>query len=546
MKFGPQPVKSCAGAILAHSLRSADGRLNKGHILSADDLKAIEAAGVSELVVAILEPGDVPEDTAAARIAAAAQGPNVSLKKAHKGRVNLESSAHGVLIVDVIKLHEINSLDEGLTVASLETLAPIRAKDLVASIKIIPFAIHEDVVARAETVLAGRPLLALAPFRHLRSALIQTTLPHQSAKARGKTRRLIGWRLEGLGNQIDSADEVPHETTALSQAIGAMIEGGAELLLIHGASATVDRRDVVPAAIVEAGGTIERFGMPVDPGNLLVLGRIGEVPAVGLPGCAGSPKLNGLDWVLERLVAGQEISPEDFAAMGRGGLLKETPDRPQPRRPSPAPSEPSSAAARGAVLLAAGSSERMGKENKLLSRIEGVPLVHRALHSLKGAEIGQIVVVLGHQADEVRKALDGDGLAFVENPDYEDGFASSLRCGLKALSGVEAVVVMLGDMPQVRPETIDRLFKTIKAADGILVALPTWQGKRGNPVVWHRALFDPMIDLEGDQGARSLLKRYSAFVAEVPVDDPGVCLDVDTEEALKALVSMQHHDDDTA
>ncbi len=543
MKFGPQPIKSCAGAILAHSLRSTVGRLNKGHVLSADDLKAIEAAGVSELVVAILEPDDVPEDAAAARIAAAARGPNVKAKKAHKGRVNLESAAHGILILDVKKLHEINSLNEGLTVASLETLAPVRAKDLVASIKIIPFAIPQDVVARAETILAGRPLLSLAPFRHLRSALIQTTLPHQTAKARDKTRRLIGWRLEGLGNKIDSTDEVPHETPALARAIGAMIEGGAELLLIHGASATVDRRDVVPAAIVEAGGTIERFGMPVDPGNLLVLGRIGQVPVVGLPGCAGSPQLNGLDWVLERLVADQEISSQDFAAMGRGGLLKETPDRPQPRRPSPAPSEPSSGAARGAVLLAAGRSERMGKENKLLCRIDGVPLVHRALHSLKGAKIGHIVVVLGHQAAAVRKILDEDDLAFVENPDYEDGLAGSLACGLKALSGVAAVAVMLGDMPQVRPETIDLLFKTINAADGILVALPTWRGKRGNPVVWHRALFEPMIELDGDQGARSLLKRYSAFVAEVPVDDPGVCLDVDTEDALKTLVSMQHHDD---
>ena len=177
----------------------------------------------------------------------------------------------------------------------------------------------------------------------------------------------------------------------------------------------------------------------------------------------------------------------------------------------------------------------MGEENKLLSRIDGVPLVHRALGSLKGAAIEQIVVVLGHQADEVRKVLDGDDLTFAENPDYEAGLASSLRCGLKALPGVAAVAVMLGDMPEVRPETIDRLFETINAADGILVAVPTWQGKRGNPVVWHRVLFDPMIELEGDQGARSLLKRYSAFVAEVPVDDPGVCLDVDTEEALRAL-----------
>jgi molybdenum cofactor cytidylyltransferase len=546
MKFGPQPLANCAGSILAHGLLLRSQRLQKGHILSADDIESLEAEGISELVVAILEPGDVPEDAAAERIAAAAQGPHISAKKAHKGRVNLESGAHGVLMIDVKQLHEINSLDEGLTVASLETLAPIRAKDMVASIKIIPFAIGQDVVARAETILAARPLLSLAPFRHLRCALIQTILPHQSAKARDKTRRLIDWRLVGLGNQIDSAVEVRHETTALSKAISKMIGGGAELLLVHGASATVDRRDVVPAAIVEAGGTIERFGMPVDPGNLLVLGRVGEVPAVGLPGCAGSPKLNGLDWVLERLVAGQVISSEDFAAMGKGGLLKETPDRPQPRRRSPTPSEASSEVLRGAVLLAAGSSERMGEENKLLCRIDGVPLVQKALQSLKGADIRQIAVVLGHQANEVREVLDEAGLVFIENPDFAVGLAGSLRCGLKALSDVDAVAVMLGDMPDVQPATIDRLFETIRAADGILAAVPTWQGKRGNPVVWHRALFDPMIELEGDQGARSLLDKYSAFVAEVPVDDPGVCLDVDTEEALKALGGMRHRSDDPA
>jgi len=121
---------------------------------------------------------------------------------------------------------------------------------------------------------------------------------------------------------------VPHDIEAVRDAIECA-EG--ELILILGGAATSDRMDVCPAALVEAGGSVDRFGMPVDPGNLLFLGQTGEKQVIGLPGCVRSPALNGADWVLERIVAGLEVTSNDIAAMGEGGLLKEIPTRPQPR-----------------------------------------------------------------------------------------------------------------------------------------------------------------------------------------------------------------------
>jgi molybdenum cofactor cytidylyltransferase len=121
---------------------------------------------------------------------------------------------------------------------------------------------------------------------------------------------------------------VAHRTGAVAEALAA---SHSDLVLILTGSATSDISDVVPSAIGEAGGAVERFGMPVDPGNLLVLGRIGARPVIGLPGCARSPALNGADWVLERVACGVAVTSADIAAMGVGGLLKEIPTRPQPR-----------------------------------------------------------------------------------------------------------------------------------------------------------------------------------------------------------------------
>ena len=182
-------------------------------------------------------------------------------------------------------------------------------------------------------------------------------------------------RLAALGCTLVLETRCAHSIGELESHIRAALGHPIDLLLIHGASAILDRRDVIPAAIVAAGGRVDHFGMPVDPGNLLLLGHVGELAVLGLPGCARSPKVNGFDWVLERLVAGLPVGPAEIMRMGAGGLLAEIPSRPLPRAeakpPAPQQKETPPGPRIGALLLAAGQSRRMGGPNKLLEEIDG-------------------------------------------------------------------------------------------------------------------------------------------------------------------------------
>ncbi|MFN7191112.1 MAG: NTP transferase domain-containing protein, partial [Rhodospirillales bacterium] len=291
-----------------------------------------------------------------------------------------------------------------------------------------------------------------------------------------------------------------------------------------------DRHDVIPAAIVAAGGQIERFGMPVDPGNLLLLGRIGPVRVIGLPGCARSPRLNGFDWVLQRFAAGIEVDAAAIAAMGVGGLLAEIP-RPTPRAGAVAPAAPRIAA----LVLAAGKSSRMAPANKLFVEIDGRSLIDHAVAAATGSQAAATIVVLGNEAARARAALARRVATLVENPDYASGRASSLRVGLGAVpADCDGVVVLLADMPGVTPAHVDRLIAAFSPLEGRAICVAARNGKRGNPVLWARRYLPEMAALDGDQGARSLIRRHEDAVCEVDMPDDGVLTDLDTPEALGA------------
>ena len=329
MIFGRTPLAEAEGAILAHATDAGGRRLKKGTRLGRDDLEALRESGIESVVAARLLPGDVTEDEAARRLGEALGAPNVDVGPAATGRVNVFARVAGLFCPDKALIDRLNSVDPSMTLA---TLSPVRAGQMVATVKIIPLAVEGNKLAEALKILSRSEALKLAPFRPHRVRLIQTTLPTVKDKVLDKTRRVSEARLDVSHSTIIGERRVPHEAGTLEKALREA--GDADLVLVFGASAVIDEGDVIPDAIRRAGGTVEAFGMPVDPGNLLLLGRLDGRPVLGAPGCARSPKENGFDFVLNRLLAGLPVGAETLRGMGVGGLLEEIGSRPSPRAAS--------------------------------------------------------------------------------------------------------------------------------------------------------------------------------------------------------------------
>ncbi|MFL6688858.1 MAG: NTP transferase domain-containing protein [Alphaproteobacteria bacterium] len=530
MKFGSILVAVAEGGILAHSVRAGRQMLKKGRVLTAEDIGALLSAGIAEITIARLEHGDVHEDEAAAAIAAQLGGKQVRVGRAFTGRANLHALADGLAAVAANRIEKLNSIDESITVATVAPFSRVHAGQMIATVKIIPFAAPRTAVMRAENLLC-EPAIVLAPFRRRSAALILTEMESSSPASLDKTRATIAQRVKNIGSEIVFERTVAHTIEALSVALSEAATA-ADLILVFGASAITDRRDVIPAAIERSGGTLERFGMPVDPGNLLLLGRLGQADVVGLPGCARSPKVNGFDFVLWRLAADLPVTSADIARMGIGGLLKEIPARPQPREGA------TSSVARkiGAVVLAAGTSSRMA-DNKLLVPLNGKPLVRRAVEAVLESEASPVVVVTGKDAKAVRLALAGCAVAFADNPSFSYGLSTSLKLGLRQLpENCDGAVIVLGDMPATTPQLINRLIVAFDPDEDRVICVATHNGKRGNPVLLARRFFEEIESIEGDVGARGLIGTYPELVCEVEAGSDAPLIDIDTPEDLAAYL----------
>lgn len=320
MRFGPVPLSDAEGAVLAHSVTIDGTRVRKGVVLTSAHLAGMRAAGRTDVIVARLDAGDVGEDVAAARLAAALAGPGLEVSDAFTGRANLHAGGPGILGLDPVAIDAVNAVDPMITIATLPRWQRVARGTMAGTVKIIAYGVEGGALDRACAAGAGAMRLH-APVVD-RATLIVTTL----GDGAGKVDPVLT-RLARLG-VIPHVVEVPHDRTALSRALA---RAETPLRLILTASATSDIDDVGPAALRAAGGRVERFGMPVDPGNLLFLGAMPGASVIGLPGCARSPALNGADWVLERVVCGVPVTAADIAGLGVGGLLGEIPTRPQPR-----------------------------------------------------------------------------------------------------------------------------------------------------------------------------------------------------------------------
>jgi molybdenum cofactor cytidylyltransferase len=530
MKFGPASPADAVGGVTVHTLRQGSLVLKKGTTIGPAEVDALRKAGVKEVVVVRLEDGDISEDVAAGGIAQAIAGEGVDVERAFTGRSNLFAARAGVLMVDRAAVDNINRVDEAITFATLQAFKAVVPGEMIATVKIVPFGIEADLCEKA--VAAARTgRMSVAPYKIKRVGVVSTLLPGLAPKVIDKTLRVTAERLEPAGATIIAERRVVHDETVLAASIKELLGLGAEMVIVFGASAIADRRDVIPAALEAIGGEIEHFGMPVDPGNLLLIGNADGIPVLGAPGCARSPVENGFDWVLTRLLAGLKVTRADLTGMGVGGLLMEIVTRPQPRKPS----GPEGNRNVTAVVLAAGRSTRMGGPNKLLAELAGKPLVRTVTEQALASGASSVVVVTGHQAAEVEKALAGLKVRFVRNPDFVAGLASSVRTGIAAVpADADGAVVCLGDMPLIDARLIDRLIDAFAPDRGHLIAVPVSDNRRGNPVLWSRRFFDELMTIDGDVGARHLIAKHNEAVAEVPVEGHGAFLDIDTPEALAA------------
>lgn len=531
MKFGPVPLDEADGAFLAHAVQAGEVRFRKGTRLGPVEISALRSAGIDQVIVARLDEGDIAEDAAAARLASAASHPTIRIAEPSTGRVNFHAEADGLFVVSVDDINALNRIDPSITIATLAAFAPVVRGQMVATVKIIPFAVPASKLEEAIAVAsAAKPLFRIAPWVAKQVGLVATQLPSLKAEVMDKTARILQARLSRSGSRLSTELRVPHRGEKVADAIKALKSQGAELIIVFGASAVVDPHDVIPEGIRLAGGDVIQVGMPVDPGNLLVLGRLGDVPVVGAPGCARSPKENGFDWVLDRVICGMDIKPADFAGMGVGGLLMEIETRPRPRDPAAGKRGPRP----DAILLAAGSSSRMGGPHKLRALFDGEPLIRRSARALADSGARSVTVVLGHDAERMSALLDPFDGKVVVNPDYAEGLASSLRAGIASLpSDSGGALVHLADMPGVSADALQALVSAFIQSGGQAVVRATHGGKRGNPVILPHALYGQVARLTGDTGARALVEGFAGQVIDVEIGE-AASLDVDTPEAVKA------------
>jgi molybdenum cofactor cytidylyltransferase len=324
MRFGPVPLSEAEGAILAHSVQLPDGRLRKGCLIGATEITQLRATGRTEVIAARLDADDMHEDAAAIAVAQALvpnpDAAGLGLNAVGTGRVNIHTHVTGVAEVLADRVDALNAVHPMITLATVPRWQRLTQGEMVATVKVISYGVGRTSVL--EACAAGRNALRMRPVAMSRAALIQTVTDADDGE---KGHRAIQKRLEALLVNMQPKHVVPHTQADIAAALASVT--GADLILILTASATSDLHDVAPEAVRQAGGTVDRFGMPVDPGNLLFLGNLNGTPVIGLPGCARSPALNGADWVMERLICGVPVTGADIAAMGVGGLLKEIPQR---------------------------------------------------------------------------------------------------------------------------------------------------------------------------------------------------------------------------
>ena len=531
MKIENLDPRESKGSILAQSYNLSERKLSKGTRVSKAIVELLNKENIKSILCAVPDENDMDEDAAAEAISNAIDRNRIYAEEASTGRVNFRTPALGVVRYNRELIKKINLVDESIAFSIVEHNQLLAKNDLIATLKIIPFFASKIYVERVVALLSKYEIFKIHRLEEKKVDFIQTYYNWQKRSIFKATSNVTRSRLDALGCLLEKETLIPHDHESLCSEIKSSLDSGAQVLLISGASAITDRSDYIPRAILSVGGEIIQYGLAVDPGNLLLIGQIGSTTVIGMPGCARSPKLNGFDWVLQLLMANIPITKEELADMGAGGLLMEIASRPLPRALS------KSVYKRGkkimGVILAAGNSTRMGKDNKLLRNVGDASLVRNTAVEMLNSDVDSCSIVLGYQSDKVAEVIKDLNISLILNPLWQEGQASSLKAALNTLDDTYSdLLIMLGDLPGVKSRHINTIIEEHLLTNNrrSKITIPSFNGKKGNPVIWGRSFFPDLSNLEGDVGGRALFNHHPAAINLLDMDDPAVVTDTDTPE----------------
>ncbi len=520
MKFEERKIEDCVGWCLAHSVESNSRKFAKASLVTDAIVNHLKSRGFTTLQVFQLEQGDLDEDQAAEKAANLIKGKGLTIQSAGRGRANVIAAQDG-LFLPGNAIDQLNALDDAFSAACKRPYTKVTKGDLLATIKIVPYGVPSSTFDAFEPNQKVN-VAAFSPFT--------ATLLVGGSDIQPKTENILASRLSAVGGKLASTLRLRHTVKDYADAIDI---SSSKLILLLGVSAISDTRDTLPEAVRMTGGTVIKVGLPTDPGNLLMVARKGSQTIIGLPGCARSPALNGFDWVLERFAANLPLDAETLSMLGTGGLLREPADRSFPRRKKAKEADPSSLKV-SAILLAAGHSSRSGEAHKLLSLVDDKSVIEHSAAIIAKAGISEIAAVTGDAREDVEKLLANSCATLVYNANHSMGMGTSIAEGVKSLGKeCEFALISLGDMPFVQASTIEALIKASKDAFSSAILMPTFNGKRGHPVLWGQRHFSALSNLSGDVGGREIMRKHEDRVIEVPVSDPGILIDLDTPEMLK-------------
>ena len=330
MIFGEFKTESSLNGILSSSLviyKNKDLiKVKKGTIIDRPLINLLLKNNIKSITCAKLDEEDVEENKAVYEISkniVSNEQSNLNVQNPRQGRCNIISNIDGLLVFDPDQLFSINSVTDEIGVASLKPYSYIKKNQIIASIKAIPFGINKKILKKV--LNTSNNCFKILPFLKKNVHLIQSHNQNTPKKVLEKTVDITKKRLLSCGVTKILEKKCNHETEILSSEIQKSISENADLILVFGASAICDKNDVVPKSLKKNNGKILRLGMPVEPGNLILLGEINNINKkiyfIGMPGCARSPKENGVDWILWRFFCGLGISNDNINYMGNGGLL---------------------------------------------------------------------------------------------------------------------------------------------------------------------------------------------------------------------------------